>query len=540
MSRLQKGRQETQNTGITMENKPDLIIGIDAGTSVIKAVAFDARGRQIDVAAVRNGYHLGRDGAATQNMNQTWRDCVRALQMLGDKVTSLATRTLAVAVTGQGDGTWLVGADNRAVDDAWLWLDARAVPTVNRLVSGEAERARFETTGTGLSTCQQGSQLAHMMAHYPELVSGAETALHCKDWLFLNMTGVRATDPSEAAFTFGDFRNRQYSDDVVAALGLQQQRRLLPDILDGTQTTMPLSPAAAEAMGLRQGTPVSLGFVDMVMTALSAGIFTGEPNVACSTIGSTGVHARAVRSKDVYLNAEGSGYVICLPAPDLVAQVQTHMAATLNIDWALGMVGDLMAQFGTKVEHADLVARIDDWMAATRPGELLYHPYISEAGERGPFIDPYARASLIGLGGTHGFAEIIRAIIEGLGMAARDCYTAMGDLPNELRITGGAARSGALRRVLADTLNLPVRVSARVEAGAAGAAMMAAVAIGAYDDMEACVDEWTRPYLGAAENPNPENVAIYDRVYPSYLRARRALPPIWRALAAHHVAEGNE
>ena len=76
---------------------------------------------------------------------------------------------------------------------------------------------RFEATGTGLNTCQQSAQMAHMDRYHPELLNGSEVALHCKDWLYLNLTGVRATDPSEASFTFGNFRTRRYDDNVIAA-----------------------------------------------------------------------------------------------------------------------------------------------------------------------------------------------------------------------------------------------------------------------------------------------------------------------------------
>lgn len=515
-----------------MSTPSDLIIGVDAGTSVIKAVAFDLSGRQLATASVRNAYDTGADGSATQSLPRTWADCAAALRGLSDKIENLATRAAAVALTGQGDGTWLVGAGNEAVTDAWLWLDARAAPTVTRLTAGAGERARFEATGTGLNTCQQGSQMAHMLAECPELLDRAEVALHCKDWLFLNLTGVRATDPSEASFTFGDFRNRAYSDTVLSALGLEGRRQLLPEIIDGSQQTRPLTAEAAAATGLRAGTPVSLGYVDMVMTALGAGVHTGDTGAACSTIGSTGVHMRAVGSDKVHLNAEGTGYVICLPVQGLVTQVQTNMAATLNLDWILKLAGDLVGSFGAAPTHAELVARVDGWLADTTPGALIYHPYISDAGERGPFVDANARASVIGLSAAHRFPDLVRAVVDGLGMAARDCYASMGAMPGELRLTGGAARSAALRKVLAAALDTPVRVSSRDEAGAAGCAMMAAVAIGAYPDMDACIAEWTTPLLEPPEAPDPALVPVYDRLFTSYRSSRAALVPVWDGLRA--------
>ena len=516
-----------------MPRSDGIIIGIDAGTSVVKAVAFELSGRQIALASARNRYETGEDGSVTQSLCQTWSDCVSALRGLGDKVSDLASRAVAIAVTGQGDGTWLVGAGNAPVDDAWLWLDARAASTVTRLSAQPENRARFEATGTGLNTCQQGAQLAHMDRFMPELLDRAETAMHCKDWLYLNLTGVRATDPSEASFTFGNFRNRQYDPIVIDALGLARRRSLLPEIIDGTEISHPLSAEAAKAVGLLTGTPVCLGYVDMVMTALGAGVRTGGQNAACSTIGSTGVHMRAKAVPDVQLNDDGTGYVIALPIPGIVTQVQTNMGATINIDWILRIAADLMSEGGRQVSYSDLIPRIDAWFAESRPTNLLYHPYISEAGERGPFVNAHARAGFTGLSTRHDFADMLRAVVEGLGMATRDCYAAMGDMPLELRITGGAARSHALRSSLSAAVKAPVRISDREEAGAAGVAMMAAVAIGAYQDMDSCIAEWVTPLLGEAEAPNIEDVQRFDRLFGAYKDVREAIAPAWDKLAQH-------
>lgn len=518
-----------EGDGVTDE--ADLIIGIDAGTSVMKAVAFSTSGRQIASASVRNSYHVGNGGAVTQSLNQTWADCVRALLMLKDKVERLAQRTTAIAVTGQGDGTWLVGAENKPVTDAWLWLDARAAPTVEELANSGADRARFEATGTGLNTCQQGSQMAHMQRHCRDILDRSEAALHCKDWLYLNLTGMRATDPSEVSFTFGNFRTRQYDDTVLDALGLRQRRALLPDVIEGTEVTHPLAAEAAAACGLKAGTPVCLGYVDMAMTALGAGVRSSCMNAACSAIGSTGVHLLAKSVEDVFLNNERTGYVIALPIPGIVTQVQTNMGATINLDWLLQVGADLLGEFGVEIELGDMIPRVDAWFAASKPGAVVYHPYISEAGERGPFVDAKARANFSGLSSRHRFPDLVRAVIEGLGMATCDCYSAMGALPSELRVSGGAARSAALRNTLAAAIDAPVRVSSREEAGAAGASMMAAVAIGAYRSMDDCIADWVTPHLGAAEPPAPADVERMARLFAAYGEIRRGIAPAWGILA---------
>lgn len=505
----------------------DILIGIDAGTSLIKSIAFDLDGAQLAVASTPNRYQTRPDGAAFQSLDDTWEDCAKTLRELAQRIANLAGRTAAIGVTGQGDGTWLVDKTNRPVTDAWLWLDGRAGPTVRRLRGTQADRARYLATGSGLNVCQQGSQLAHMKATTPEIVAGADAAMHCKDWLYLNLTGERATDPSEACFTFGDFRTRAYDDSVIAALGLERERRLLPPIVDGVATTHPLSAAAAAAIGLKAGTPVSLGYVDVVCTALGAGILSDGAPARCTIIGSTGMHMRAARVEDAYFNDEGAGYTMTLPIPGMIAQMQSNMAATLNIDWILGLAGDLFASLGHTVSKRELIDRIEGWIGETRPGSVLYHPYISEAGERGPFVNNHARAGFNGLSFSHRFPDLVRGVVEGLSFAARDCYDAMGRTNSEVRLTGGAGRSKALRAILAACLDAPVRVSSREEAGAAGAAMIAACAIGAYPDMNAAIARWVTPALGAVEAPDPALVKIYNKVFPAYLETRRALEPVW-------------
>jgi erythritol kinase len=187
---------------------------------------------------------------------------------------------------------------------------------------------------------------------------------------------------------------------------------------------------------------------------------------------------RAKAVADVQLNREGTGYVIALPIPGIVTQVQTNMGATINIDWILEVAGYLMAEAGKTASHADLIARIDGWFAESRPGSVLYHPYISEAGERGPFVNANARAGFTGLSTRHGFPDLLRSVVEGLGLATRDCYAAMGAMPEELRVTGGATRSAALavRSRRPSTHRSGSR--AAMKRAPQASAMMAAVAVG--------------------------------------------------------------
>ena len=509
--------------------KQDVLIGIDAGTSVIKAVAFDLSGHEIAAASRRNTYRTLPNGGVEQDMVRTWNDTSAALREVAEMVG--VGRVMALGVTGQGDGTWLIDSAGEPIHDGWLWLDGRASDEARALNASSGIETIYRTTGTGVNVCQMRTHLVWMQRNAPDLISKAATALHCKDWLYFRLTGVLAADPTEGIFTFGDFAARQYSDDVIDALGLTEARRLLPPILDGAELYHGLSAAASEETGLPQGLPVSLGYVDIMCSALGAGLHDANARPGFTILGSTGVHMRfAASASEVNLSADRTGYTMAFPGA-AYAQLQTNMAATLNIDWLLGLAGEVLASEGISRTPADLLDGLDQKAMEARPGAALFHPYISAAGERGPFTEPAARASFTGLDQATGWFDMVRAVFDGLALAARDCYEEMGEIPGEIRITGGAARSRALRRILASALNSPVRTVSREEAGAAGAVMIAAIAQGIFSDAAAASDAWVQPLLQAPQEPETDLVDIYACLYGAYRTTRQAMAPAWNAQA---------
>jgi erythritol kinase (D-erythritol 1-phosphate-forming) len=232
----------------------------------------------------------------------------------------------------------------------------------------------------------------------------------------------------------------------------------------------------------------------------------------------------------VKLNAEKSGYTMAFPAPGMVAQIQSNMASTLNIDWLLDVARGILKDQGVEKSRVDLLQSMDEKLLAREPAKLMYHPYISKAGERGPFMEPAARAMFNGLDTTADYYDMMRSIFEGLAYAARDCYSAMGPIPKEIRVTGGAARSKALRIILASILNAKVRSVSRDEAGAAGTAMIAAVQQKLFPDMTACANTWVEPHLGASTEPDTALTARYEKIFPLYVETRKAMRPVWRAM----------
>ena len=141
-----------------------------------------------------------------------------------------------------------------------------------------------------------------------------------------------------------------------------------------------------------------LAYLDVVCAALGSGLYEPSGDIGVSVLGSTGMHMRFVASaEEARLNDMRSGYTMCLPISGACSSMQSNMAATLNIDWLLDIAREAAAFAGAETGRAALLKRMDAPVLEAEPGAAIYHPYIFEAGERGPFLDPHARAQFSGL-----------------------------------------------------------------------------------------------------------------------------------------------
>ena len=508
-----------------------ILIGLDAGTSVIKAVAFSGDGEQLGMASQANSIMHVKGGGVEQDMVATWDRTVQVLRDLAGQIPDLPRRTAALAITGQGDGTWLIDAKGEPVAPAWLWLDGRSGPIVEELRESGAGERIYQRTGTGLNPSNQSGQMIWLKRHRPELLARAATAFHCKDWLYFKCCAERATDFSEGVFTYGDFRTRRYSDEVLEQLGLSEYRHLLPDLVDGSQHYGRLSAEAAGLTQLPQGLPVVLAPVDILCTGLGGGMYEPERNVGFTIIGSTGIHMRTYHQLDEIQLHDQAGYVMPFVAPGTWAGMMSNMAATLNIDWLVDCVEQLLRDFGGQPERGQVLLELDRRAAQAEPGKVLYHPFIFESGERGPFINPRARAQFLGLTRQVEPYDLMRGIYDSLGLAARDCYAGLGHRPSEIRVGGGAMRSPAIRKILASALGVPLQLVEQEETGAAGAAMVAALSLGLDSDVASVCKRWVVPKLGEQVRPNPALSEVYDELLPVYRAGYQGMNDFWQALA---------
>jgi erythritol kinase (D-erythritol 1-phosphate-forming) len=153
--------------------KPDILIGIDADTSVVKSVAFAINTGQLAVAAIPNDYVTLPDGGAEQDMTRTWADVASTLKRLAEMIPDLADRLIAMSVTVQGDGMWLIDREGEPVGPAMIWLDSRAASIVEDYVNTERYNSHYARAGAGLTVVQMSAKLAWTKHNRPDVLAKA-------------------------------------------------------------------------------------------------------------------------------------------------------------------------------------------------------------------------------------------------------------------------------------------------------------------------------------------------------------------------------
>ncbi|MBK8047565.1 MAG: carbohydrate kinase [Anaerolineales bacterium] len=466
------------------------LLGIDAGTTIIKSTLFDLEGRELAGAAQNSSLLAPRPGWAEADMDVVWQAVITTVQQTVANANIQPDELLAIGITGQGDGTWLVNKDHRPVRNAILWSDGRTAPFVVACQRAGISSQLFQITGTALNACNQGAQLHWLQENEPATPAQTAAVLRAKDWVFLCMTGVISTDETDASHTYFAAANRAYDERVFQLLGIEGWRHAVPPAPPSAKQIGELLPSVARLLGLKPGTPVLAGPFDVAASALGAGAVT--PGDACSVLGTASVHQIVVDMP--VMEPADIGYNMCHAPADCYMRLLPAMTCTPNLQWFVdqAFAPELAAARtgGTNIwDHLEAIA---GRMPLGANG-VMYHPYLDPAGERAPIFAPHARAQFTGLSAHHTREDMLRAVYEGVALSVLDCYRWMSVPVTLLRLAGGGARSPLWGQMLADALGCPVEVAEGTEYGARGAVINAGVAIGVYASYATAVAQTVRP-----------------------------------------------
>ena len=247
------------------------ILGIDAGTSVIKAALFDRDFRESHAVRRRTTVSMPHPGWTECSMDEIWAMTAEALRAITAQVPP--HDIAAVALTGNMVGAWLLDADGRPARAAILWSDGRAQEQIDRFT---AQRPNFMTVifRSSGSVMQQGCTLPvlrWLIEHEPDVIARTRHVISCKGWLIYNLTGAIQLDATEVPGMPGDIRRQSYSDALFDWLQVSELRDLFPPIVPSEQIVGAVTARAAQLTGLMPGTPVVAGAGDVPASALEIG-----------------------------------------------------------------------------------------------------------------------------------------------------------------------------------------------------------------------------------------------------------------------------
>lgn len=481
-------------------------IAIDAGTSIIKSVAFSADGHELALARAKTNLLHPRPGFSEQSMEEVWQAICRTVrecaEMCGEAIEGLVT-------TAQGDGCWLVDSDGRPVRDAILWNDARAHAVV------EEWRSRgIITEGFRISGCVTYAGLANAIAAWlskeePVSLQRAAWILSCNGWIASRMTGRFVADLSDGSNPYGDVRNEEYSAELLRFYNRQQDASLLPRIAKHADLKAPLIAEAAQQMSLRSSIPVVMAPYDIVSTAYGCG--ASSVGQACVILGTT--LCPEVITDDVDLTLEPAGTTIALGENRFLRAMPTLTGCEV-IEWAARAMG------------CDSLHTLEQLAAESISSVTLpyFLPYLSLAGERAPFLAPEASGSFHGMTLTTSRNDIARSVYEGLSFVVCECLQISSPRLNEVRVTGGGAKSNLWCQMIADVTGLTVLRPEGNEQGARGAFLFSQ-AIEQGVPLSQILDQM--PLATTSFAPHKDKRALSQERFETWKRLRSATSPAW-------------
>lgn len=488
-------------------------LGIDIGTGGSRALLVDEKGKlAAGFTAPHEDIRMERPLWAEQRPENWWDAAQAAIRGVMKEAGVSGDQIKGVGLSGQMHGLVLLDADNRVIRPSLIWCDQRSQPQVDFIHQTVGRANVVAHTANPMLTGFTLPKLLWVRDNEPQNFERARKVLLPKDYVRFMLTGVHATEVSDASGTgLLDVVTRRWSAAMIEQLGLDAS--LLPEVKESADVTGTVTRAAAEATGLKEGTPVVGGAGDQAASGIGNGIV--HAGVASCTIGTSGV-VFAYLDRPHY-DPQGRVHTFCHAVRGKWHVMGVTQGAGLSLQW-------FRNQFAPGADYDSLMAEAQK--APPLAHGLFWLPYLM--GERTPHLDPIARGGWIGLTAKHGRAEMIRAIVEGVSYSLRDCLGVienMGVDIQSVRASGGGARSPFWRQMLADIFRRGVATLENSEGSAYGAALLAVAGTGQY----ASVEELCGVAIHETECliPNVHESAAYERGYEVFSILYPTLKPVY-------------
>jgi xylulokinase len=466
-------------------------LGLDIGTSSVKAVIVDERGGLAAESSSPLTVQRPRADWSEQDPEAWWEAANAAVIALRAELRSGVT---AIGLAGQMHGAVLLDRWDRALRPAILWNDGRSAAECAELEAVEPNSRAI--TGNAAMPGFTAPKLLWVRRHEPDIAASVAKILLPKDHVRLRMTGDHATDLSDASGTLWlDVGRRRWSDAMLAACGVAAGQ--MPSLHEGTSVTGVLRREVATAWGMGR-VPVAAGAGDNAAGAVGCGVVNaGE---AFLSLGTSGVIFVA---RDGHAPAPDRGaHSFCHALPGRWHQMAVTLSAASSLEWAARLAG---------YAHVEAALRGASVAGTPFSGPETFLPYLS--GERTPHNDASARGALIGLSHDSDAPRIMLSVLEGVALAFGDGLAVLAEAGSALEtisVIGGGSRSPLWGTILASALNRPLVYRRDAHTGAAfGAARLARISVTGDSVSEVCTA------------PEVERIVEPDRELADFARFKR-------------------
>ncbi len=465
-----------------------MYLGLDFGTSAVKALLVDGEQRVVGVASAPLSVSWPSPGHSEQDPEAWWQAMLQAVGALKASHGAALAAVRGIGLSGQMHGAVLLDSAHRVLRPAILWNDTRSAAECEELTAAFPELGRV--SGNLAMPGFTAPKLMWVRRHEPDVFARTAKVLLPKAWIRYRMTGEMIEEMSDASGTLWlDTGARDWSDAALAATGLT--RDAMPRLVEGNAPAGVLQAELARDWGMAVPPILAGGAGDNAAGAV--GLSAIRPGSAFVSLGTSGVVF--VTTPKFMPYPQAAVHAFCHALPGLWHQMGVTLSAAASLAWWAGVVGK---------GEAELLAEVP---MPTKPSPAIFLPYLG--GERTPHNDSKIRGVFAGLSSDTDRARMTQAVLEGVAFSFRDCLDALaasGTGITEADVIGGGSRSRVWIAIIASALGIPLHRLADGETGGAfGAARLARMAVTGESPKSVCIP----PARVETILPDPDLVSAY-------------------------------
>jgi xylulokinase len=498
-----------------------IYLGIDIGTSGTKSLVCRETGEVLATATAPHKLYHEHPSWSEQEPDEWWRATLRSAKAAIAQTGLPGAEIKGIGLSGQMHGSVFLDKRGKVLRRALLWNDQRTQTECDEIESAVGGRAQLiKLVSNPAFTGFTAPKILWVRRHQPEVFERCKKVLLPKDYIRFRLTGEYATEVSDASGTLlFDVTQREWSKEVLNSLLIDIG--LLPRCYESEEVSGRVTKKVADQLGIPEGTPVVGGGGDQAAGAVGNGIV--KPGIISATMGTSGVVF--AHSPKPETHPEGKVHTMCHAVRGAWHMMGVVLSAGGSLQWFRNELGDELVKEARKrkVDPYQVIIELAEQAPLGCEG-LFFLPYLT--GERHPHPDATARGGWIGLTVRHGKEHLARAVIEGATFAMRDCLQVMRDMgvtAEQIRLSGGGARSAFWRQLQADVYGQKVATINATEGPAYGVALLAMVGVGAYHSVSEACDATIK--LTEQLEPNLEHHKKYDQYYSEYRLFYEALRP---------------